>query len=431
MKFSTKLRGELVQLIAMELKETLKGEEVPRIDELENGLFCLLQGVGRESLGGCLEVIDERLHQVAQSEGKRLYRRVGQVLSAFGEVKFRRGYYVCLEGQSYWYALDGQVGLKAGQATPRMAELLAMSGVLGSFEQGQEVVKRFLQVEVSANTILNYTHQKGERQLERQAEWIEQSQDEAYLQLRQRSANTPVERLYGAVDGVFVPLEGQWIEGKVVNWFHAGREYGEEDLKALNIGRYIDMDGLESFEKLCWATAVHHQADLAKEVVFVGDGAPWIWKLIARLFPHAVQIVDWYHACEHIGRFAQELYPHDSEERTTWYEQVRSWLWEGEVPSVIAACLAHQSNASLGPLAQQTATYFKNNATRMDYARFRQQGYFIGSGTVESSCKQIVTMRLKIPGARWTHDGAKAVAAARTAWLNHQWDQVPLYPLAA
>jgi hypothetical protein len=208
MKFSTKLRQELVQMIALELKDTLEEGEVPRIEELENELMCILQKAGQESLGRCLEAIDERLHQSAQAEGERINKRSGQILSVFGEVRFRRGYYVSLEAQSHWYALDTRVGLKAGQATPRMAELLAISGVLGSFEQGQEVVRRFLQVEVSANTILNYTHQKDHRQLERQAEWIEQSQDEAYLQSRQRIKDTPVRRLYGAADGVFVPLEG-------------------------------------------------------------------------------------------------------------------------------------------------------------------------------------------------------------------------------
>lgn len=431
MKFSTKLCQEMVKLIVMEMKDIVEEGDVPKIGELESELMWILQKAGRESMGMCLEAIDERLHESAQAEGERIYKRSGQILSVFGEVRFRRGYYVSLEAQSHWYALDTRVGLKAGQATPRMAELLAMSGVLGSFEQGQEVVRRFLQVEVSANTILNYTHQKGHRQLERQAEWIEQSQDEAYLQSRQRIKDTPVRRLYGAVDGVFVPLEGQWIEGKVVSWFQSGKVYGEKDPKALNIGSYISMDGLGSFEKLCWATGVHHQADLAREVVFLGDGAPWIWKLVSRLFPHAVQIVDWYHACEHLGRLAQDLYPYDAQERITWYEQVCNWLWEGEVEWVINACLEHQSNPQVGELAQQTANYFKNNASRMDYARFRLAGYFIGSGTVESSCKQIVTMRLKIPGARWTPKGAKAVAAARTAWLNCQWDEVPFYPLAA
>jgi hypothetical protein len=66
-----------------------------------------------------------------------------------------------------------------------------------------------------------------------------------------------------------------------------------------------------------------------------------------------------------------------------------------------------------------------NNQKRMDYANFRKQNYFIGSGSVESACKQIVSLRLKRAGARWTKTGASAVAKARAAWLSHQWDDLP------
>lgn len=74
---------------------------------------------------------------------------------------------------------------------------------------------------------------------------------------------------------------------------------------------------------------------------------------------------------------------------------------------------------------QDAVTYYMNNQKRMDYAHFRKQGYFIGSGSVESACKQIVSLRLKRAGARWTKTGASAVAQASPAWLSHQWDALP------
>lgn len=81
------------------------------------------------------------------------------------------------------------------------------------------------------------------------------------------------------------------------------------------------------------------------------------------------------------------------------------------------------------------SSYFTNNQKRMDYARFRQQGYLIGSGTVESAAKQIAALRLKRAGARWTQNGAVATAKARAAWLSSQWDDLAdrraILPLAA
>jgi len=69
-------------------------------------------------------------------------------------------------------------------------------------------------------------------------------------------------------------------------------------------------------------------------------------------------------------------------------------------------------------------TYFRNNAHRMQYDRFRKMGYMIGSGTVESACKQIVTQRLKRSGAQWNVQGAVLTAKARAAWLSGDWHQL-------
>ena len=72
--------------------------------------------------------------------------------------------------------------------------------------------------------------------------------------------------------------------------------------------------------------------------------------------------------------------------------------------------------------AQRTSTYYTNNQKRMDYARLRSQGYLIGSGTIESGCKQIAGFRLKLAGARWTFQGGVQTAKARAAWLSGDWE---------
>ncbi len=92
-----------------------------------------------------------------------------------------------------------------------------------------------------------------------------------------------------------------------------------------------------------------------------------------------------------------------------WLENLRAALWQGDLPTVIAAC----EKLAPSPTAAQAATYFRNNADRMQYDRFRAQGYMIGSGTVESGCKQIVTQRLKRSGAQWHVLGANQTAKPR------------------
>lgn len=141
--------------------------------------------------------------------------------------------------------------------------------------------------------------------------------------------------------------------------------------------------------------------------------------------------MDWYHAEEHLETVAMSAFA-DLPKRADWLAEVTQALWDGQVEDVITACksLAHSCL-----VAEKTANYFTNNCERMRYDQFRAAGYMIGSGTIESACKQIVTQRLKLPGAQWTVTGAVQTAKARAVWLSGQWQTLcnlrGILPLAA
>lgn len=168
--------------------------------------------------------------------------------------------------------------------------------------------------------------------------------------------------------------------------------------------------------------------------MFVCDGAAWIWKLIEQHFPQAVQIVDWYHASEYLPPIAEAVFGRETSEYDTWLEQARRQLWEGQIEALIHDCQLFTTVPAAEQAVHRAVTYFTHNQKRMDYARFREQGYFIGSGTVESGGKQISTLRLKRAGARWTERGAVQTAKARAAWLSGNWDSLAeartAFPLA-
>ncbi|MBN1449554.1 MAG: hypothetical protein JW963_00940 [Anaerolineales bacterium] len=149
----------------------------------------------------------------------------------------------------------------------------------------------------------------------------------------------------------------------------------------------------------------------------MGDGATWIWNLVTQYYPNAKQIVDWYHAEEHLEIVAAAAFS-DLAQRATWLEETTRALWDGQVEDVVVAC---QTLAQTCSQAAQAVTYFTNNMERMRYDRFRAAGYMIGSGTIESGCKQIVSQRLKLSGAQWLVSGAVRTAKARAAWLSQQW----------
>jgi len=156
---------------------------------------------------------------------------------------------------------------------------------------------------------------------------------------------------------------------------------------------------------------------LCPDLVFLGDGAVWIWNLVSHYYTHAKQIVDWYHAEEHLEIVAAAAFS-DLAQQTIWLKETTQALWEGQVEEVVVACQALAHSCSQ---ASQAATYFSSNMERMRYDRFRAAGYMIGSGTIESGCKQFVSQRLKLPGAQWIVSGAVRTAKARAAWLSEQW----------
>lgn len=431
MKFSTETIKKIEQLIVADFAKQIETEEI-KAGEMEQALRESLQTIGQASYGALLSLMDEYKHGIEAvcecgALGKRVSKRAAQVLSIFGWSGYRRSYYQCLACGHRWVALDEAQGLRAGQATELMSGILGLAGITVSFEEARRQIEQYLQVEVSANTIRQETQRIGEKQAEREQRWITQSQDLTHLQERAHQSQGP-QRLYGSIDGAFVPIEKEWKEAKTVSWYQVGVRYGRPELQAQAIAYYTNLEPTENFGQLLWGTGVHHRADQADELIFVCDGAVWIWNLVKHYFPYAVQIVDWYHACQYLHGVAEAL-PLVDGEQNHWITEMKALLWEGEVEDIIQECRTVLDQ--VGHPAERLISYYTNNLERMRYADFRNKNYLIGSGTVESGCKQIVTMRLKRSGARWTHPGATLTAKARTAWLSGSWQNVTQLPLAA
>jgi len=329
--------------------------------------------------------------------------------------------------------------LQPGRVTGAFGGLLALLGIQTAFEEASRLAEQLLLVRVSENTVLHETRCLGQLRRQEERRWQTESRDLNQLQTRQRIVPDRPRRLYGSLDGVQVPVGHEWRELKIGCWYvvepqrkrprprHASRPDRVGDtssLRAKHITYYCDLAEAKDFGPWVWATGCQRRADLAEEIVFVADGAVWIWNLVQLHFPHAVQIVDWYHAAEYLPPIAHAAYGEGSPQARRWLDAVRTDLWEGRIAEVIRACQAWTHHAQAGSPAQKAITYYTNNAKRMEYARFRAAGYQIGSGSIESGCKQIGTFRLKRAGARWTEEGARLTAKARAAWLSHEWDSL-------
>jgi hypothetical protein len=422
MDFSTKALAEITKLVAEEIGKRIEAGEINNLDDLENGIRKMLKEIGQQTYSKVLESEDMKLGMRVRCEcgmkAKRISKRNAKVLTVFGWVRYRRSYYGCSRCGKKQNRLDKDWGIHPGEVSPVLGKLLAIAGVDIAFERARRKIKEFLLVEVSDNTIRKQTQLMGEKQAQLEAEWIRDSHDESWLQNRERKIESIPERLYGSMDGAQVPVGEEWRELKTLNWYRVAAVYGRGQHKAQEISYHTEITPAQDFGRLLWATGVRRLADKAKELIFVCDGAIWIWKLVSHYFPDAVQIVDWYHACEYLTPIADAVFVQDSE-RQKWLQKVKDWLWYGQTQKVIRACQRYIHHCLAAEPAQRAVTYYTNNQHRMDYAEYRKKGYWIGSGTVESACKQIATARLKIAGARWTISGAIATAKARAAWLSN------------
>jgi hypothetical protein len=162
-------------------------------------------------------------------------------------------------------------------------------------------------------------------------------------------------------------------------------------------------------------------ARAAKRVV-LGDGAEWIWNQADLHFPGAVQIVDLYHARQHLWDLAAKLYPNDSPAQRRWVMVRKDKLDDGKIEALVR--LLRSTAPSHPELAEQIRTeanYFESNKERMRYPEFRKLGFFVGSGVIEAGCKTVLG-RLKRSGMFWTVRGANAIIALRCCELSGRFE---------
>lgn len=443
MDFNTKVVKESVEQIATLLSDLMAAyvqkEEDVGIGDIEQSMRQILQEVGRQALGQVLEKSDRVEPSIrCQCQHKANYRcrREGMVITVFGRVRYRRSYYLCDHCRRGTKPLDNRLKIKPGEISQGLKPLLALLGIQTSFDEAAELAKVFLLLDISDNSIRQAVQWVGQKQQAREKKWERLSDWRHYMTNPTRQEEKAPRRLYGSIDGVQVPTRTEWRELKTVCWYEVSpassrqwpSRYKErvgklEALKATDIRYHCDIQEADSFARLFWATGCHYLADRAQELIFVCDGAKWIWRLIEENFPEAVQILDWYHAVEYLTPIAQVLFK-DEAQQTAWLTTMKEHLWFSRTQTVIDFCLDLAQQSSASEPATKAATYFQNNLARMDYAFFRKQGYLIGSGTVESGCKQIGTMRLKRSGAQWLERGARLVAKARAVWLSGTWQEV-------
>ena len=345
-------------------------------------------------------------------------QRPAQIMTLLGSLQIARAYYLCATCGQGQHPLDAQLQLCAGSRSAALDELLALLGATqDSFAEAATVLERLTLVHVSANSVRDATEQLGALLLEQQPPPLAEHAPSPHTGAR---ATPSPSRLYITMDGVLAHLhERGWSEIKVGCCYHTHARVDRKrperlDIHAHSASYVTALEEAQTFGWRLWQEAVRRGVLRSEEVVVLGDGAHWIWNIAETHFPQAIQIVDWYHASEYVWQAASAIWGETSPARKVWATAQLNELWAGKVTEVLAEL---EQWRGCGAAVEAALSYYTTHQGRMDYASYRARGLQIGSGSVESACKQLVSARLKQAGMIWDAEGAEAVAVVR-AWLK-------------
>lgn len=362
--------------------------------------------------------------------------RIKDVTTVLSPVEIKRAYYYCADCQKGMIPKDQDLDIVGTSFSPGIRRMMARVGGKESFDEGRQDLEELAGVVVTS------------KEVERVSEGIGgQIEMTAMREREQAMAGNVVPllplvpKLYIAIDGTGVPVvpsETQGRKGKDETGVAKTREaklgcvftqttLDEEGfpVRDENSTTYVGaIETVEEFGPRIYAEAVRRGLDRAEKVILLGDGAVWIRGIAEDHFPGAVQIVDLYHALEHLAGLAKIVYGPTGFQMTRWIKTQSEELKEGDVEKVIAAMgRLKPPNQCIEDAIKKTMGYFEINRERMRYADFRNQGLFVGSGVIEAGCKTIVGQRLKQSGMRWTVRGANAIIALRCYQISGRWEE--------
>lgn len=367
--------------------------------------------------------------------------RSRKVLTAVGEVEFLRAWYLCPHCHSGQCPADAALDIEKVDLSPGVRRMLALVGSEAPFDHGRQQLELLAGLEVTAKAV------------ERTAEAIgadiaagEQREIQRALQLNlPLVAGQPIPILYVEMDGTGVPVvkaETEGRSGKVRGQPAHTREakigsvftqttWDSEGYAVRDPGSTTYVAAIESaaeFGPRLYLEAWNRGWERAEKKVVIGDGAEWIWNNADDHFPGAIQIIDIFHARQHLWDVARKLYPGQEADQKRWMAIHQDELLdEGKIEELVAALRAIDSlhpelHPELLEKIRTEADYFDNNKERMRYPNFRAQHLFIGSGVIEAGCKTIIGSRCKQSGMFWTVRGANAILALRCCHFNARFE---------
>lgn len=346
--------------------------------------------------------------------------------TTLGTIRVKRPRRYCDACHANRYPLDAELRFLGHGVSWPLARLVTRYTAGNTFQESRSLLAEDYRVSLSKETIERIVQTAGEILLrqddERRTAFFALSPQEQQTQLAQLGADAQPHLVALSVDGTMLHAEGEFQEirvGRVMTQDAEGKPLREK-----SFARFLPVEeiGQQLFLNACGLGYRH-----AQQRVFLGDGAHWIWDLAATQFPDAVTVLDWYHLSEKVHEAANAVWHDDREKAKQWASDIKSHLWEGrtsEAKDAVATMRQTLRSPKKREALRVLQVYLKNNTERMNYPAYREAGYPVGSGMIESHCKRVVQQRCKHSGMRnWRTRNAESVLRFRTARIDGDFDR--------
>ena len=324
-------------------------------------------------------------------------------------LRLERAYYHCPACNAGFHPRDRTLGIEGGSLSPGVVRMTGLAAARASFAEalGREIAldERDVVEPEPGRAPTMYLGMDGTGVPVRRAELAGRAGKQADGSARTRE----------------VKLVAVWAAATDAH----GRELPEREPGSVSYSAAVesaatrDADAeLSPFARRVEREARRRGFDRAPRRVVLGDGAPWIWNIADELFPGAVQIVDLFHAKQHLWDVAKAVYGPGTDMAERWAKRRRDELDDGRLGALLRALQRHAGRDE----ARRCIDYIRRNRHRMRYPAFRAMGLCVGSGVLEAGCKNVVGTRFKRPGMHWSVAGVDAMAALRCCVLSNRID---------
>jgi hypothetical protein len=402
------------------------------------------EGFRKAALSGASVIFSRLLSDIPESTPvcpkcgstmRGLGKRKKNITSLLGEGEITRGYYECENCHEHSIPKDDLLGIKGTSFTPGVRRAVAKLASCDSFESSSAGLLELCGIFVSSKDTERIAESIGERIENSNAQRIKTTMAGNIPAVTLK----PGERIYIEFDGTGVPMTKRELTGRRGKQDDGSSKTREAKVGCIFTQSSTDAEGnpirdkesttyfgaiesAETFGARLYGEAVYRGVNTSKEVVVIGDGAKWIWNLAAIHFPNTIEIVDLFHAKEHVWNIIKQTVSNE-QTRQFYKKDCYELLEKGDIYSLTArlASLPSANNEQSKAINREIG-YFSENAARMQYAKFKKAGLFVGSGVIEAACKNVIGKRLKQSGMRWSLQGANSIIALRCSVLSGFFD---------